>query len=52
MTLSPGIYCPDLTFFRDDEDETVDYQRCAEHALHLARAGIKGLVLQGSTGEA
>lgn len=51
MKLERGIYCPTLTFFKDDEDESVDYDHCAEHALYLAKAGLKGLVIHGSTGE-
>ncbi|ORY87133.1 hypothetical protein BCR37DRAFT_396718 [Protomyces lactucae-debilis] len=50
FTLPGGIYGATPTFFH--EDESVDIQTCVEHSIHLAKAGVVGLVLQGSTGEA
>lgn len=48
--LVPGIFTPTLSFF--DEAGELDLAACEKHALRLAGAGVKGLVLQGSTGEA
>lgn len=54
-----GIYVPVPTFFvpKSSSPHTaaapaVDLPTQASHALHLARSGIRGLVLLGSTGEA
>ncbi|BFZ54949.1 hypothetical protein PYCC9005_001987 [Savitreella phatthalungensis] len=48
--ITPGIYTPTLTFF--NQDETVSLEQVTKHAVFLAQSGVKGLVLQGSTGEA
>ena len=50
--LQSGIYCPTLTFFKNDAVESLDLDLIVKHGLYLAKAGLKGLVLQGSTGEA
>ncbi|KAG0639411.1 hypothetical protein HOY80DRAFT_886337 [Tuber brumale] len=54
-----GIYVPVPTFFLPPSSENynpltppLDLDAQASHALHLARSGITGLVLLGSTGEA
>jgi len=54
-----GIYVPVPTFFLPASSENynplappLDLDTQAGHALHLARSGITGLVLLGSTGEA
>ncbi|EON67145.1 hypothetical protein W97_06398 [Coniosporium apollinis CBS 100218] len=54
-----GIYVPVPTFFvsksasnYDPVTPAVDISTQAKHALHLARSGIRGLVILGSTGEA
>jgi 2-keto-3-deoxy-L-rhamnonate aldolase len=62
MAASPppaGIYVPVPTFFVPQASPTfntskppLDLDAQAKHALHLARCGIKGLVMLGSTGEA
>lgn len=63
MSVRPpnGIYVPVPTFFLLTPPSPVGSYRItpqldlptqASHALHLARSGIKGLVLLGSTGEA
>ena len=52
MPLPKGIYVPILSFWHDDEAESLDLDRTAAHCLDLAKAGVVGLVLQGSTGEA
>jgi 2-keto-3-deoxy-L-rhamnonate aldolase len=57
----PGIYVPVPTFFLSPSTHTptatsvappLDLPTQAQHAIHLAKCGIKGLVLLGSTGEA
>ncbi|KAL8948810.1 MAG: hypothetical protein Q9222_005039, partial [Ikaeria aurantiellina] len=52
----PGIYVPVPTFFSkptpSDITPPLDLETQTKHALHLAKSGIKGLVLLGSTGEA
>lgn len=53
-----GIYVPIPTFFAARSSAAynavtppIDHETQAAHALYLARAGIKGLVVLGSTGE-
>ncbi|KAI6013035.1 aldolase, partial [Pisolithus marmoratus] len=46
----PGIYAPTVLFF--DEDEDFDVPAIKAHILRLAQAGVTGIVVQGSTGEA
>lgn len=54
----PGVYVPVPTFFL--RERTVSYTRQAavdistqvQHSIFLAKSGIRGLVLLGSTGEA
>jgi len=55
----PGIYVPVPTFFAGKKAENynpvsapLDIETQIAHSLYLARAGIKGLVILGSTGEA
>ncbi|KAI0012622.1 aldolase [Xylariaceae sp. FL0662B] len=55
----PGIYVPVPTFFVGKKAATydpvavpVDIDTQVAHSLYLAKAGIKGLVVLGSTGEA
>ncbi|KAI1273446.1 dihydrodipicolinate synthase [Xylaria sp. FL0933] len=55
----PGIYVPVPTFFVSKKSSNynpvaapVDIDTQIAHSLYLARAGIKGLVILGSTGEA
>ncbi|KAM3074222.1 hypothetical protein ACMFMF_006243 [Clarireedia jacksonii] len=55
----PGVYVPVPTFFHPRNSPSYsstvspfDISTQASHSLHLARAGIKGLVVLGSTGEA
>ena len=50
--LGKGIYVPVLTFFKDDKEQTLDIETHKLHILWMARAGVNGFVLQGSTGEA
>lgn len=50
--LTPGVYVPTPAFFHDDAAETLDLATLARHAVRLARAGVAGLAVQGSNGEA
>jgi len=53
-----GVFVPVPTFFKPAEHAkttrqvAVDVETQVEHSIHLAKSGIKGLVLLGSTGEA
>jgi 2-keto-3-deoxy-L-rhamnonate aldolase len=54
----PGVYVPVPTFFvsRTAEDykefaQPLDLETQARHSIHLAKCGIRGLVILGSTGE-
>ena len=55
----PGVYVPVPTFFVSkssanyvSEAPPLDLATQTKHALHLAKCGIRGLVVLGSTGEA
>jgi 2-keto-3-deoxy-L-rhamnonate aldolase len=55
----PGVYVPVLTFFvsRSHPDYNavaapLDLKTQAAHTIHLAKCGISGVVILGSTGEA
>jgi len=48
--LLPGIHVPTVVFF--DENEDLDEETIAMHAVRLAKDGVAGLVVQGSNGEA
>ena len=55
----PGVYVPVPTFFVSrtsalytSEAPPLDLETQTEHAIHLAKCGIRGLVVLGSTGEA
>ena len=48
--LRPGIYAPTPCFF--DLDEEVDTTIIGRHAVRLADAGLAGITVQGSNGEA
>lgn len=50
-SLPTGIYAPTMTFF-DPETEELDIPIIKKHAERLARAGLVGLVVMGSNGEA
>ncbi|KPM42222.1 L-threo-3-deoxy-hexylosonate aldolase [Neonectria ditissima] len=51
-TLLPGIYAPTQVFYADGKDETLDDKVIRKHAVRLARAGVAGIVTNGSNGEA
>lgn len=52
MSLAPGIYVPVVTFFQDTAAQELDIETHVRHIRVLAEAGVDGVVLQGSTGEA
>ena len=45
-----GVYAPVVCFF--DEAEELDLEALKTHVKRLAQAGVAGLVIQGSNGEA
>ncbi|KAG8789773.1 hypothetical protein FRC12_013281 [Ceratobasidium sp. 428] len=46
----PGIYVPAVLFFASDEE--LDFPSIKSHILRLANAGVAGILVQGSNGEA
>lgn len=50
--LPPGIYVPTVTFFKPTREQELDLETHVQHMTVLAEAGVAGVVLQGSTGEA
>lgn len=46
-----GIYCPLITFFTDDDAQTLDLTRQSNHVRFLLDSEIDGLVVHGTTGE-
>ncbi|KAK5995340.1 Dihydrodipicolinate synthase-like [Cladobotryum mycophilum] len=50
-TLGRGIYVPTVAFF-DPETDELDLKTVSRHAVRLAKAGVTGLAVQGSNGEA
>ncbi|KAH9999735.1 dihydrodipicolinate synthetase family protein [Xylariaceae sp. FL0662B] len=58
MTTSPaqprplpdGVYVPTLAFFKANDE--IDLEATQRHAIYLAEAGVAGLVVHGSNGEA
>jgi dihydrodipicolinate synthase/N-acetylneuraminate lyase len=49
--LRPGVYVPALTFF-DKTTEELDLEVITRHAVRMAKAGVVGIVTQGTNGEA
>ncbi|KAL6870358.1 aldolase [Trichoderma novae-zelandiae] len=49
--LARGIYVPTVAFF-DPETDELDVKTVSRHAVRLAKAGVAGLAVQGSNGEA
>lgn len=52
LKLVRGIYVPTPTFFKDNEAQSLDLAAHEEHILWVAKAGVQGVLIQGSTGEA
>ena len=50
-TLGPGVYVPIVIFFLMLSQD-LDLPAITTHAIRLVKAGVKGLVVQGSNGEA
>ena len=50
--LVPGVYVPIVTFFNEDDSQSIDIQTHKEHILYMARGGVHGFLCQGSTAEA
>jgi 4-hydroxy-2-oxoglutarate aldolase len=48
--LTGGVYAPTVAFFQPNEE--IDVATIEKHAVYLAQAGIAGIVVQGSNGEA
>lgn len=51
-SLLPGVYAPTQIFYADGSDEKLDTATIGKHAVRLAKAGIAGIVTNGSNGEA
>lgn len=49
--LLPGIYAPTQVFFHE-QTEDLDFDTISRHATRLAKAGMAGIVTNGSNGEA
>ncbi|RDA89100.1 hypothetical protein CP532_2286 [Ophiocordyceps camponoti-leonardi (nom. inval.)] len=50
--LKPGIYVPTVAFFHPDDEDKIDIPTTKSHVRRMAEAGIAGIVVHGSTGEA
>ncbi|KAF7562453.1 hypothetical protein G7046_g1671 [Stylonectria norvegica] len=50
--LRPGVYAPTQVFYADDNGEQLDIAVIGKHAVRLAKAGVAGIVTNGSNGEA
>ncbi|OJJ31307.1 hypothetical protein ASPWEDRAFT_118427 [Aspergillus wentii DTO 134E9] len=48
--LKPGLYVPTVTFFKDTEE--LDDSTITQHAVRMAKAGVVGIITQGTYGEA
>jgi len=49
--LRHGIYSPVMTFFKPDSED-VDISVCRKHVVRLCEAGLVGIIVMGSNGEA
>lgn len=50
--VSPGVWCPVVTLYKDSPRQEVDLDACYKYFTYLIRGGVHGLVLLGSTAEA
>jgi len=50
VAMPAGVYVPTIAFFNDNDE--IDIQATQQHATRLANAGVAGLVVHGSNGEA
>jgi 4-hydroxy-2-oxoglutarate aldolase len=46
-----GIHVPTITIFKDTPGQEVDIEANKKHILYLAKSGVQGVLIQGSTGE-
>lgn len=51
-SLLPGIYAPTQVFYAEGSDERLDEKVVGKHAVRMAKAGVAGIVTNGSNGEA
>ncbi|KAL4861243.1 hypothetical protein BDV12DRAFT_71246 [Aspergillus spectabilis] len=51
-TVPKGIYCPTITFFTNDSSQDLDLEAQAKHTKYLIEAGVHGITVLGTTGEA
>jgi dihydrodipicolinate synthase/N-acetylneuraminate lyase len=50
--LPGGIYCPSISFFKPSPKQELDFDMYTKHMEFLAKAGVHGVVVLGSTAEA
>ncbi|CAJ2501360.1 Uu.00g042130.m01.CDS01 [Anthostomella pinea] len=50
LPLPNGVYVPTLAFFKANDE--IDVEATQRHTIYLAEAGVAGLVVHGSNGEA
>ena len=50
--LPTGVYAPTQVFYEDGRDEKLDSEAIRKHTVRLAKAGVAGIVTNGSNGEA
>lgn len=48
----PGIHVPTPTFFKDNDEQEIDYETQKKHHTSMIKSGLQGIVVAGSTGEA
>lgn len=48
----PGIHVPSLTFFTNDEAQSIDWETQEKHFEFLISNGLHGIVIAGTNGEA
>jgi len=46
-----GIFVPTITVFKETPAQEIDVEANKKHILYLARSGVQGVLIQGSTGE-
>lgn len=51
-SLVAGVYVPTPAIFHDNNQESIDYETTTQHSVRLAHAGVTGICVHGSNGEA
>ncbi|TIC63825.1 hypothetical protein E3Q01_03120 [Wallemia mellicola] len=51
MQLLRGNYAPIPTIYKDDAEQSIDYEAITAHVHNILKAGVVGIVAQGSTAE-